>query len=154
MITDKVKFSDKVCVIITTLFGLGYAPLFGGTLASIVAVAIFFIIKNQVYFFIFTVISIILAFALSGSAEKIFAEKDCKKIVIDDFSGMLVSLLFLPCEIKFALPAFLLFRMLDAFKVPPIDRLEKLEGAKGIVGDDLAAGFFTLVTLQIVRVFI
>jgi phosphatidylglycerophosphatase A len=119
----------------------------------VVAVAVFFLIKNQIYFFIFTIISVILAFALSGRAEKIFDEKDCKKIVIDDFSGMLVSLLFLPCELKFALCAFLLFRMFDAFKVPPIDRIEKMPGAKGVVGDDLLAGLFSLVILQIFRIF-
>ena len=147
------SISDKLCIAIATLFGVGYAPLFGGTLASVVAVAVFFLIKNQIYFFIFTIISVILAFALSGRAEKIFDEKDCKKIVIDDFSGMLVSLLFLPCELKFALCAFLLFCMFDAFKVPPIDRIEKMPGAKGVVGDDLLAGLFSLVILQIFRIF-
>ncbi|MDP2923661.1 MAG: phosphatidylglycerophosphatase A [Candidatus Omnitrophota bacterium] len=151
MNTDKIKLSDKTCVAITTLFGIGYAPLLGGTLASIVAVVIFILIKNQLYFFIFTTISLILAFSLSDRAEKIFEEKDCKKIVIDDFSGMLVSLLFIPYDIKFIICGFLLFRMFDAFKIPPIDRIECLPGAKGVVGDDLAAGIFTLIILHVAR---
>jgi phosphatidylglycerophosphatase A len=150
----KISLADKFCIAIVTLFGIGYAPLLGGTFASAAAVAIFLFIKNQIYFFIFTIISVILALGLCGRAEKIFDEKDCKKIVIDDFSGMLVALLFLPCELRFALSAFLLFRTFDAFKVPPIDKIEKLPGAKGIVGDDLLAGLFSLIILQTVRLFI
>jgi phosphatidylglycerophosphatase A len=148
------SISDKLCIAITTLFGVGYAPLLGGTLASLAAVGVFILLKNALYFYLFTAISLILAFGLSGRAEKIFQEKDCKKIVIDDFSGMLISLFFIPYDIKYILCAFLLFRMFDAFKVPPINRLERLPGAKGVVGDDLMAGFFSLIVLQIVRLFV
>jgi phosphatidylglycerophosphatase A len=148
---NKLKLSDKLCIAITTLFGVGYAPLMGGTLASLVAVGVFTLLKNTLSFYVFTAISLILAFALSGRAEKIFQEKDCKYIVIDDFSGMLISLLFIPYDIKFIICSFLLFRMFDAFKVPPIDKIERLSGAKGVVGDDLVAGIFTLIVLHAAR---
>jgi len=146
--------SDKLCIAITTLFGIGYAPLLSGTLASIVAVIIFLLIGSRRYFLIFAGISILLSFLLAGRAEKIFKEKDCKKIVIDDFSGMLLSLLFIPYDIRFVVCAFILFRIFDAFKIPPIDKIERLNGAAGVVGDDLMAGFYSLVALWIVRLFV
>ncbi|MEI8349210.1 MAG: phosphatidylglycerophosphatase A [Candidatus Omnitrophota bacterium] len=150
----KLSVNDKICVIITSLFGVGFAPLFGGTLASVVAVAVFLLVKSQFYFSLITVFSIILAFALSGHAEKIWDEKDSKKIVIDDFCGMLVSLLFIPYDMRMVACGFVVFRLFDAFKVPPIDRIENLKGAAGVVGDDIAAGLYTLVILHITKLFI
>ena len=147
-------YRDKFTIIITTVFGLGYAPLLSGTLASIGAVMVFLLIKTRLYFLIFTAISILLSFLLTGRAEEIFKEKDCKKIVIDDFSGMLLSLLFIPYDIRFVACAFILFRVFDAFKIPPIDRIEQFKGAAGVVGDDLMAGFYSLISLQIVRLFV
>lgn len=151
---NKIGLFDKFCVAITTLFGIGSAPFLSGTLASIAAVIVFLLIGAKHYFLIFTGISILLSFLLSGRAEKIFKEKDCKKIVIDDFSGMLLSLLFIPYDIRYVACAFILFRIFDAFKIPPIDKIERLNGAAGVVGDDLMAGFYSLVALQIVRLFV
>ena len=145
---------DKIIVIITSLFGIGYAPFFGGTLASVAAVGVFLIIKSPLYFLIIFIVALVLSFLLCSRAEKIFQEKDSKRIVIDDFCGMMLPLLFIPHDIRFVAAAFFLFRVFDAFKIPPIDKIERLKGANGVVGDDLAAGLYALVMLQIVRLFI
>ncbi len=148
------NYRDKLTIAITTLFGLGYAPLLSGTLASIAAVVIFWVIKVRVYFVILTLVSIAVSFLLTSRAEKIFQEKDCKKIIIDDFSGMLLPLLFIPRDIRYVTCAFILFRIFDAFKIPPIDKIERLNGAAGVVGDDLMAGLYSLIALTIVRLFV
>ena len=148
------NISDKICIIITTLFGIGYAPFFGGTLASVAAVAVFLIVKSKIYFAIIFIIATILSFLFCSRAEIIFQEKDSKKIIIDDFCGMGLPLLFIPYDIRFVAAAFFLFRIFDAFKVPPIDKIERFKGAIGVVGDDLAAGVYSLVMLQIVRLFV
>ncbi|UCG34575.1 MAG: phosphatidylglycerophosphatase A, partial [Candidatus Omnitrophota bacterium] len=96
----KLKIKDKLCLPVATLFGVGYVPLLPGTAASLVAVIIFILIKNASYFFTFTIFSIIISFLCCGRAEKIFNEKDCKKIVIDDFSGMLITLLWIPKRVE------------------------------------------------------
>lgn len=151
---EKLSYKDKLCVYICTLFGLGYTPLLGGTLASIVAVAFFLLIKIRFWFLVFSAISIALSLLLTTRAEEIFKEKDCKKIIIDDFSGMLLALSFTPYDIRYVVCAFILFRIFDAFKIPPIDKIERLNGAAGVVGDDLMAGFYSLLALQIVRLFV
>ena len=147
----KIGLAKNILVAITTLFGVGYCPGLPGTAASVVAVLIFILIKSPIYYLIFTVASVAAAFLLSTPAEKVFGVKDCKKIVIDDFSGMLVSLLFIPKTIKFVIIAFFLFRMFDMLKVPPANKLERLPGARGIVGDDLVAGIYANIVIQIAR---
>ncbi len=146
---DKSLF-DKISLTIATLFGVGFTPLCPGTASCVVAVLIFLLIGNPIYFLIFTIFSVIISFPTSARAEEIFKIKDCKKIVIDDFSGMLITFLFIPKKIELIIPAFFLFRMLDMLKIPPADRIERFSGAKGIVGDDLVAGIYSNLILQIV----
>jgi phosphatidylglycerophosphatase A len=153
-LSKRITLKNKFCLVFATLFGIGYIPLFPGTASSLVAVFIFFLIKNKFYFFIFTLISFALSFSLTGYAERIFKEKDCKKIVIDDFSGMLLSLLFIPQNLKLVIFGFFIFRTLDFLKIPPANKLEKFNGAVGISGDDLVAGIYTNIILHSLRLFL
>ncbi|UCC94995.1 MAG: phosphatidylglycerophosphatase A [Candidatus Omnitrophota bacterium] len=143
---------DRISLLITTLFGVGFTPLFPGTASSAIGVLVFFLIRSEIYFLVFTAISVILAFLLSSRAEKLFGEKDSKKIVIDDFSGMLIALLFIPHNIGFVIMGFFLFRLFDILKIPPADKLEKCRGARGVVGDDIVAGLYTNLILHFLRV--
>ena len=142
---------DKISLMLATLFGVGFTPLCPGTASCVVAVLIFLLIGNPVYFLILTIFSVIISFPVSARAEEIFKIKDCKKIVIDDFSGMLITLIFIPKRIEFIIPAFFLFRMLDMLKIPPANKIERIHGARGIVGDDLVAGIYSNLILQVVR---
>ena len=145
------KIKDKLCLSVATLFGVGYTPLLPGTAASLVAVIIFILVKNFSYFFAFTVFSVIISFLCCGRAEKVFNEKDCKKIVIDDFSGMLITLLWIPKRVEFIVAGFFLFRMVDIIKMPPADKIEKCTGSKGVVGDDIVAGIYANIILHLAR---
>jgi len=142
---------DRVHLAIATLFGVGYTPLCPGTAACVAAVPIFFLLSNPVHFFIFTLFSVIISFPVSDRAEEIYGVKDCKKIVIDDFCGMLITLILIPKRIEFIISAFFLFRMLDMIKIPPANKIERLKGARGIVGDDLVAGIYANLILHAVR---
>ena len=145
---------DKVCLAITTCFGVGYTPLLPGTAACVIALIIVFLIKGQVFLFIVVFISLVLAFSLSTRAEHLLGEKDSKKIVIDDFAGLLISFLFIPHHYKLLIIGFFLFRMFDILKIPPADKIEKCHGAKGIVGDDVVAGIYTNLVLHILKFFV
>ncbi len=145
------KFKEGIVLFTASLAGLGYLPFLEGTWASLAGVFFFFSLKDRNIFFIFSLILSSLAFLVSGRAERILKEKDAKKIVIDDFSGMLVALLYLPHDFVFVGLAFFLFRALDALKVPPSDIIEKKAGAIGVVGDDLCAGIYTNIILQALR---
>ncbi len=149
----KLTLSDKICLWFATLFGAGYTPFMPGTAGSILGVLVYCLVKSPVSFFIITIGILIISFPISDCAEAIFGEKDCKKIVIDDFGGMLITFLFIPKDmgVLFILAGFFVFRMLDMIKIPPANLVEKYKGAKGIVGDDIVAGLYSNIILQSVR---
>lgn len=148
---NNISLKDKITLALATVFGVGYTPLAPGTAGCFPAVLVFVLIKNPVHFFIFTLISVIVAFLVSSPAEKLFGKKDCKLIVIDDFSGMLVTFLFIPLSIRYLVCGFFLFRMLDMLKIPPANIIERYPGSRGVVGDDLVAGVYANLILQAAR---
>ena len=98
------------------------------------------------------ILGFILGILSSHAVEKNTVIKDNKHIVIDEFIGYLVSIMFLPLTIGYVISAFFLFRIFDILKPPPIRNLEKvLSGGIGIMLDDLLAGIFTNIILQIWR---
>lgn len=136
---------------IGTFFYVGYLPLIPGTFASIVGVILFYFIKDNILVYtIFVLVLIILGFLTSGKAEKIFNKKDARCIVIDEVSGVLLSLIFIPYNIKLVIIAFFIFRILDALKPYPAGVFQNLKGSLGIMVDDIIAGLYTNLILQIV----
>lgn len=142
------KLREKAILAITTILGIGNIPLCPGTIASLFAVICFWAIKDFVFYLIFISIIALLAFLFSGPAETILKAKDPKQIVIDDYLGMLITFLFLPRKLVYILIGFFIFRMIDMFKLPPVDRIEKYPGALGVVGDDIIAGIYANLMIQ------
>ena len=70
--------------------------------------------------------------------------------MIDEIAGYLVTLLFIPFAWKYALMAFLVFRFFDMLKPWPIRLIDqKWKGGWGVVGDDLLAGVFANLVMQV-----
>lgn len=135
----------------TTFLYVGYLPFIPGTFASIVGIILFYFVKDNIFLYILlTLILIALGFLFTGRAEKIFNKKDARCIVIDEISGMLLSLIFIPYDIKLVIIAFILFRILDALKPFPSNRLQNLTGSISIMSDDIVAGLYTNLILQVV----
>ncbi len=135
---------------ISTFFYVGYLPFIPGTGASVVALFLFYLVRNNGLAQLFlTLAVIILGFLVSGRAEKVFNKKDPKYVVIDEVAGMLLSLAFIPYDIRVVVIAFVLFRVFDILKPFPVRRLEKLPGSAGIMCDDIAAGIYTNIILQV-----
>ena len=84
----------------------------------------------------------------SHQAEKTLG-KDSGHIVIDEVCGYLISVLFLPKTTGYLIAAFVLFRIFDIFKPPPIRKIERsISGGAGIMLDDVLAGIYTNICLQ------
>lgn len=75
--------------------------------------------------------------------------KDPQKVVIDEVAGQMVALIGAPLHWKPILAGFVLFRAFDILKPPPVRQLERLPEGTGIVADDLGAGLYALVVLQL-----
>ena len=137
--------------LIASFFYLGYAPVIPGTVASLAGLGLYFLFKDNICFYtILLILLSLLGFLVAGSAEKIFQEKDSRRIVIDEVAGLLLAFWGLRLEPVLLVTGFFIFRALDAIKVYPANRLEKIDGSCGIMGDDLIAGFYTNIVLRIV----
>lgn len=138
------KFIASVCFI-------GYLPVAPGTLGSMAGLFLYqFIHKDPVFNGVFILISIILGLLTAGKVARLFEEKDPSEIIIDEFAGMLLSVYLLPATMGYMVSAFLLFRFFDIVKPKPISSLEKLKGSLGIMADDLMAGIYANVILQVI----
>jgi len=76
--------------------------------------------------------------------------KDNYRVVIDEIVGMCISLLFVPITVKSLLAGLFLFRLFDIAKPLGIRKLEKLKGGWGVMLDDVLAGLYANVLLQVV----
>ena len=75
--------------------------------------------------------------------------KDPSHVVIDEVAGQLVTLIACPILWKPLLAGFILFRAFDIVKPPPVRALERLPEGTGIVVDDLGAGVYGWIVLQV-----
>jgi phosphatidylglycerophosphatase A len=75
--------------------------------------------------------------------------KDPQFVVIDEVAGQLITLIAAPVTWKTLLAGFILFRGFDIVKPPPVRQLERLPEGFGIVLDDVAAGIYALIVMQV-----
>jgi phosphatidylglycerophosphatase A len=75
--------------------------------------------------------------------------KDPQFVVIDEVAGQLVALVAVPLAWKSFLAGFILFRVFDIVKPPPVRQLEALPEGTGIVLDDIAAGLYALAVMHL-----
>jgi len=78
-----------------------------------------------------------------------YDKKDPQFIVIDEVAGQLITLIAVPLAWKTFLAGFILFRVFDILKPPPVRQLERFPEGTGIVLDDVAAGLYALVVMQL-----
>ena len=124
---------------------------FGGTWGTIPAwlIAWFFLRGDPVAIGIAIAITFVLSVWSAGEAEKTFGH-DANKIVMDEWAGMMVTVIWLPPTLPWYVTAFFAFRFFDVVKIPPARQLEKLPGGWGVTMDDIVAGIQANFFLQLV----
>jgi phosphatidylglycerophosphatase A len=75
--------------------------------------------------------------------------KDPQFVVIDEVAGQLIALIAVPLAWKTFLAGFILFRIFDIVKPPPVRQLEQIREGAGIVLDDVAAGIYALIVMHL-----
>lgn len=120
-----------------------------GTAAALIFLAL--LKPSTPLFLLITVVSVVLGTIASEMAEKELGEKDSGHIVIDEVAGYFIAMLFLPQTFGYFVAAFVLFRVLDVLKPPPIRGLQYLHGGVGVMADDIAAGIIANIAIQIWR---
>ena len=133
----------------------GFFPFAPGSFASLITLLFLYFsnASNPVFLFIFSTILFFVGVFICFILEKKWG-KDSSRIVVDEIVGMSFSLIFLPKTYLIWGTAFLIFRFFDIVKPYPLKKFEKFKGGWGIMMDDIGAGIYTSIFMNIfVRLF-
>jgi len=147
------RFSEYL----STLFGIGYFPKAPGTAGTLFAAIVYFALPGQWFSSLQNSILALIAILIGSVISVFFISKaeeglghDNGKIVLDEFWGYFIVVLFLPKTLIVIVAAFVLFRMFDILKPEPVNVLQKLPKGWGVMADDIMAGIYANIVLQIV----
>ncbi|HAM39471.1 MAG: hypothetical protein A2474_00225 [Elusimicrobia bacterium RIFOXYC2_FULL_34_12] len=144
--SNKIKFFVKL---FASGFTIGYIPIAPGTFATLLAVAFWWYLPRS-YFYILTILLFLISIYVCGKAEKIYGNKDDKRIVIDEIIGYFTAIIFLPKSFLVLILSFVLFRYFDIKKPLFIKSVQNYNGSLGILSDDLISGILTNIIIRII----
>ena len=130
----------------------GRVPVAPGSFGSLVGIPIVFALSTlSVTMAVATTVLLILgATWVAHEAERALQVKDPGCVVIDEIVGFCVAMLGLPFIPGVCVGGFILFRVFDIVKPPPVRQLERwLPGGWGIVMDDVMAGVMANFVMRI-----
>jgi phosphatidylglycerophosphatase A len=137
--------------------GAGLSPAAPGTMGTLAAFLLFGLVSQYfglVNFLLFIGVLFIIGIWACSVTGKALGNHDHGGMVWDEIVAFLLVLLFTPNALVWQAFAFLLFRLFDIFKPPPIGYYDKkLRGGFGVMFDDLLAAFFTLLCLAAWKAF-
>jgi phosphatidylglycerophosphatase A len=151
------SFTDNIVLFIATGTNLGNSRFAPGTLGTLWGLPLAFAINKaglQSGALILAA-SIIIAIIISSRAAILIGKKDPGSVVADEIVGFAVTIFAVPFTPVNVILAFILFRIFDILKPPPISYLDRnVKGGLGIVVDDLAAGVMAAIVLNIIIRFV
>lgn len=136
-------------------FGAGLAPAAPGTAGTLVALPLYWIFFPRVAAVEYLVLIGIL-FAMGVWACEVTGRAlgvhDHAGMVWDEIVAFLLVLFFVPPALAWQASAFLVFRLFDILKPPPIRHFDRtVRGGFGVMLDDLIAAFLTLIVIAVAR---
>jgi phosphatidylglycerophosphatase A len=153
------KFIYKL---IATTFGAGYSPFAPGTAGAIVGCGFLWLFEkyqiistynDAILFSVLTALTTLLGVFVTNKLTEEWG-KDPSKVVIDELIGVWIAMIFVPFNWINLLLAFVLFRFFDIAKPLGIRKMESIKGGAGVMMDDVLAGVYSNIVLQIIIYFI
>lgn len=141
----------RLARLLATWFGCGYAPVGPGTAGAAAAVAIGFVLHfGSGAYALAGVLCGAIGIWASTIEARTSGRKDPGHIVIDEVAGQWITLAGATSyNWKSCLLGFVLFRLFDIWKPPPVRHFESLPEGTGIMADDLMAGVYGAVVLYL-----
>tara|TARA_R110001583_G_scaffold54126_5_gene166176 strand:- start:248 stop:718 length:471 start_codon:yes stop_codon:yes gene_type:complete len=136
-------------------FGSGLAPKAPGTFGTIAALPIWYGLQflPPAYYVLVLILAFVLGVYLCGATADALGVHDHGGIVWDEFVGLWIALFMVPMHITWIALGFVLFRLFDIWKPWPIRVLDaKVHGGFGIMIDDVLAGVYAYLVLQLLYV--
>lgn len=147
-----------------SVFGTGFSPLISGTCGSAV-VAVVFVLAGLCGARDAVMLGLMIAVGAHGFwvtvkyGQRFIDEfgPDPKQLVSDEQCGQAITYFWLWSfsggqreVLAVGFVGFVLFRIFDIIKPPPVRQLEAIKGAWGVLLDDVMAGLYAAIVLQII----
>ncbi|NII83781.1 MULTISPECIES: phosphatidylglycerophosphatase A [unclassified Pedobacter] len=141
---------------LSTALGIGHIGKGAGTYAAIATCICWHLFQSPytnpyLWPVLFTMLIVMIGVMSADRVEEIWG-KDHNRVVIDEVAGMCITLLFVPLKWEYTLIGLILFRFFDILKPLYIRKLEVLPGGWGVMADDVLAGIYANLILQLVVV--
>jgi phosphatidylglycerophosphatase A len=147
---------DKLALVLATWFGSGFSPKAPGTVGSLAALPLVWLLSQLDYVgilepaIIVAIVTVVVLWATARTEQR-WGIHDDPRIVADEVAGMTAALIWFPFDLKHTVVGFLIFRILDIWKPGPIGYIdEKVPGAPGTVLDDVLAGVLGAVIIYLI----
>ena len=140
----------------STMLGTGHLQPGAGTWGSAITVGLWYAVGHALppawqipVAMAWTALAIGIGIPAATREARRSGLEDPPQVVIDEMAGQMLTLIASPLQWKTLLAGFILFRCFDIVKPSPLRRLERLPEGVGIMMDDLGAGVYGLVVLQL-----
>ncbi len=153
-LTARQVFTNPVHFLATG-FGSGLSPKAPGTAGTVVAIPLYLVLGSHLgvnAYLSVTLLLFLVGIPICGYTARRMGVDDPKSVVWDEIVGYLVAMAWAPLGWLWIILGFGLFRLFDIWKPWPIRWLDRrVKGGFGIMLDDLVAGFFACLLLNLPR---
>lgn len=132
-------------------FGSGLLPIAPGTWGTLMAIPVYLILSalSPVFYFLAVIVLFLLGVRVSDIVTRALGVQDYSGIVWDEVVGYLLTMFCAPFGLVWMIIGFLLFRVFDILKPPPINLVDKhIHGGLGVMLDDVMAAIPACLILQ------
>jgi phosphatidylglycerophosphatase A len=147
----------RLILALATWGGVGYLPAAPGTWGTLAALPLWYLLsRTGPWGYGLGVAAVVLVgLMVAGPAQVHLGKTDPGPIVVDEVAGLLITLAGVPVSWPTAALGFLVFRVLDILKPPPICWFEAGgHGGLEVMADDVATGVIGRVVVEIVMIFL
>ncbi len=135
-------------------FGAGLSPKAPGTMGTLVAIPIYWLIQDWSLFayVTFTVVAFLFGIWICQRTVDWLKQDDPGAVVWDEIVGYLVTMIAAPQGWAWIITGFVLFRIFDILKPWPVSLADKkLHGGLGIMLDDVIAGVMAAAVMVLIQ---
>ncbi|MBO0614708.1 MAG: hypothetical protein RL122_2566 [Pseudomonadota bacterium] len=151
LVTAKTVFSSPVHFLAFG-FGSGLSPFAPGTAGTLAAIPLYLLLV-QLPFWGYVAVLLVMSLVgiwICGESSRRLGVHDHGGIVWDEFAGYLLTMLAAPAGWVWMVVGFCLFRLFDIWKPWPVRRVDReVSGGFGIMFDDILAGIYAWLALQV-----
>ena len=146
--------------LIATGFGVGFFPYGPGTMGALFAILVWFLLALVVGtpYLVGITLALTVVFTFLGAWSSTISERywgeDPSRVVIDEVVGQWIVLLAIPADFQLwhVVVALVLFRFFDIVKPLGVRKMENFKGGWGIMADDILAGVYGFIVLQLLLI--